>query len=1448
MDKATYIFGHPYKSSVLQAMLTLDDRNRAASGSMNVGMRRSKQRSQQRRGFGVGAALVPGMVIAALGAGCGGDGGGDATELDGVVWITGPVDGAVVTAYQLVDGARTTTLATTTTGADGAWHLAVGVAYEHLELEARGGAYTEATGGRVVLDAGDPLRGLALAVEPGEHRAGVAITPWSHLVVALADARLAAGRAANANAALDGARGLIRDHLDLDPTQTPIADLAATAGSPTPAVRHALSLAGLAQLADQIARAAGLTVQDVNAATALGVLAADAGSAEALFDGNADTLVIGPACALPPACTERGDGCHADCTVYANTLRSRLALAIAGYLQRGENATGLVREDVQSWLEHLADHDPREPGGAPALFGGAPEPLDAGGPLITWLAPAAGAVVARALAIDVVAADPLGVAAITVAAVGESAAPIADTDARAEVFAGALDTTGVADGALTLRATATDEQGNTATADVVVTVDNLDGGTASGAVIKGPIGGAAVRVYRYTDGVKGALLGAGTTAADGRFTNIALADGYAGPLLIEAGGGGSYAEEAAPATVGLDVDDTLRSVVADYADGQAIAAIAVTPLTAFAVTYYEYLRGAAPGAFGAQWGQARGAIEAQFGVPDVVGLVPQRPAEMTALSAPARYGLVLVGLSRTAYQASAQGGGDAGTFGTAMHAVRVWRVLDDDLADGCWNGRAGATPLAYGGTQVVTPEATRKLLADRVVAYLDSAANATPFTGAADVLALLETLSQGGPAAGTGTACAAGELYPTPGQSYDQTPPELALVAPTPAAGALVRQTIQLRAEATDDLTAPVVTWTAPAGLADDDGVPDNAVATGSIATAALPDGPLTITARATDASTNAATRSRTFTIDNTAPALTWPATGFLADAGPPAVWWTTDRGAVLAGTVSDAHAVTIAAVIGAATYPGTVAGGAWSIDLPANAIPTAPTEVVIRATDGAGNQASIAHVLAGDDTAPVVTVAAGAATTVHDERNDVVTFDAVTHRAIHTHTADAADDAVLGTAAGCPAVYKYAYFLDETGPPLVTEAGDPNPLAWAFSVTDTGVGIDPAGAGAYRVIRGDTETALTGWLALDGAPIAGGESYGFALYRRDAAGAAVLPLLGTYEGAIRVELRGRDRFGRQTIASRCFDHHPLAPALAIGDAVQATDHPAAGVSALRLLSLPGNDPISAAVLDAAAAGAGLSEIELWQGAPEPIYLDLALTPPTAATTYTKSTQVTWAHAATAAGSFDCGLVDDGVSDDDRCKPIGNFPLVDPGPDVPATPTTLTPTYRLRVFRDGGATWTEQSPCAGCGPSEYLLPATTGAAHRYVVIVAIAGIADDFGLGGSPPYGEVVLAYGGGASTVTITGELETTAYRCGVALQIVGSGPTQRYVCPAGSVRTYRRYRMLKSASVTFPGAFTVAPALAPTASLPPRADLPGVEPKQSTPQPWTTTESPIPAPLTTP
>jgi hypothetical protein len=299
---------------------------------------------------------------------------------------------------------------------------------------------------------------------------------------------------------------------------------------------------------------------------------------------------------------------------------------------------------------------------------------------------------------------------------------------------------------------------------------------------------------------------------------------------------------------------------------------------------------------------------------------------------------------------------------------------------------------------------------------------------------------------------------------------------------------------------------------------------------------------------------------------------------------------------------------------------------------------------------------------------------------------------------------------------------------------------------------------------------------------------------------------------------------------------------------VQATDHPAAGVSALRLLSLPGNDPISAAVLDPSAAGAGLSEIELWQGAPEPIYLDLALTPPTAATTYTKSTQVTWAHAATAAGSFDCGLVDDGVSDDDRCKPIGNFPLVDPGPDVPATPTTLTPTYRLRVLRDGGATWTEQSPCAGCGPSEYLLPATTGAAHRYVVIVAIAGIADDFGLGGSPPYGEVVLAYGGGASTVTITGELETTTYRCGVALQIVGSGPTQRYVCPAGSVRTYRRYRMLKSASVTFPGAFTVAPALAPTASLPPRADLPGVEPKQSTPQPWTTTESPIPAPLTTP
>ncbi len=1386
-------------------------------------------------------------VVAAIGLSCGGDdGGNDAnTQLTGAVWYSGPVEGAEVVAYQLVEGERTTEVGRAITDDAGAFVLDLGLAYESIELEARGGSYDEATGGRIALNNADVLRGIALDVAPAEQRGDLSITPWSHLVVTLGESRLARGdKETTFNDAMVAARDLLEAHVGFDPTGTPFARLDLDAGSPTEPVLQSLSLAGLGSLGAAVATEGGLTAQDVNTSDVTAVLATDLGSDEALFDGNGDILTLGPACGLPPGCTARGDDCRSTCQVYWNTVRSRLALAIAGFLQDEHNGTGLAREDLQSYLAALTANE------EPELFGGPVEPLDDLGPEITWVTPTSGATVADTITVEVTAADPIGVASLVVDVVGPSTTAIEDTIAAAETFTGPLNTKLYAEGELTLRATAVDDEGNATTADLTITLDNVDGGVLSGVVFKGPVDGATVEVYRYPNGVKGALLGSGTTTSDGTFINVAIADGYAGPLLVEAGGGGTYAEESAPATtVTLDTTDKLRTVIASYTDGETLSNGVVTPLTSFAVTYYEYLRTQLAGTFDTVWATAHAAIEAHFAVPDILTLRPQRPAEMTTFSSPAKYGLVLAGLSRTAWDASNQGGGDGGSFGSAMNAVRVWRVLDQDLADGCWNGLAGATPLVFGGTQAVTATTARSELADEIVAYLASAQNATPFSGAGDILPLLESMSQSGPSSGAGTSCASGEMFPTPGRTYDQVDPVVVFEAPTPTASALVRQTISLRATATDDLTSPIASWAAPGGLVDSDGVAANAIVIASYDTTTTADGDVTFTASAADGAGNVGSASRTFTVDNTPPVLTWPVPAeWITDPGP--LYWSPDRGPVLTGTASDAHTVTVNVIVSATPYVASVVGTTWSVDLSASALPTSAVTVTVTATDAAGNATTLSKQVVADDTDPVVMVRADATTTVHNEKLDTLTFDPSTHRATHAHTTNA-DDAVLGTAGSCPNVYKYVYFLDEGSPLYVTETGLSNPLHWAFEGTDVGgVGIDTtAGVYAYRV-RKSTDPAgvyLTGWIAPSTATnVTGGKTYEFSLYRKNAAGTTVLGALGTYSGVFEIELRAKDRFNRETIETRCWTHHPLAPAIQLSTAVDATDHTTQGLYALRLLSLQGNDPVAAQAMNTTAEGAGLIELDVFQAAPEPAYLTLALTTPVTAATYSKASQITYSWESTSTSSIPCGTPDEPLTTPE-CTTLAQSALTDPGTDQTTSSAQATPTYVIRVVDDSGVDLVQ---CSGCDPGEYELPASTGSLVHYYVVVAVKDLSDELSLGGTLPYSEPTLAYsGGGANTVVISGKKEGFTKRCAQSLRTSGNAPNQFLWCDA--VRTYRQYRMLKSASITFPAAnFTLTPSTAPTTSTELTTGIisAGLVAKLKPALNWTTTESPIPTPLTSP
>jgi len=792
--------------------------------------------------------------------------GANDTVVSGRAFAGGPITDAEVVVYQIetASGLRRGERGRGRTDAGGTFEISLGGTLNSVEIDVIGGSYVDTSTGATVQRGPAVLHGVAFDLTIAEKRADVAVTPWSHLVYALGESRASVAEEAGRLPALKHARELFTAHLGFDPTQTAIASLTAVAPSATPEVKHALSLAGLSTMAG-IAQDDGFA--DVTVGSFVDVLDVDARSAEHLFDGNGDRLSVTAGCTPPPGCGTRGPGCYASCAVSAHALRAHLGNGIRAYL-RAHTETSQTAATLSTWLEGIRTN------AEPLLFPAGPaERFDSIGPHIAWITPATDAtMVAGPVAIEVVADDPSGVASLSVLVEG-AGLPIADTDPSPGRFVGTLDTTLVFDGIATLRATAVDGDGNSSGEPPrTIDINNLLFGTGSGTVVvNGKVAATAVRFYRFDTGVRGALLGEGTTGLDGNFGNVQLADGYSGPLLVEAGGSGTYREDAAPAgapPVALDVTDTLRTIVPNYTDGAAVAMVVVSPLTTFAVSYFGYLRG--PGTDGVpvadRWRDASVAIETHFGVANIRTIVPLSPDQMGTLTAAARYGLDLVGLSQTAYNASTQGGGDGGSFPAVMNTLRIVRVLEADISDGCWDGAHGA-PLLFGGTQAPTEDTTRRGLANAIVAYLDDGArNQTPFGGAADVLSLLDDLAHGSTAAGS---CVGGAVFDDAGGVFDQQAPTITI---SPGDGAVVGGVVPVTATASDTLdTRPSLSFTAPIGTVDLDSDSTDSDATANLSTLPLvpTSGPLVVSLESTDDSGNRGTKTVTWQVDNVAPVVT---------------------------------------------------------------------------------------------------------------------------------------------------------------------------------------------------------------------------------------------------------------------------------------------------------------------------------------------------------------------------------------------------------------------------------------------------------------------------------------------------------------------------------------------------------------------------------------------------
>ena len=189
----------------------------------------------------IASLFVAISLVACGGGGSSSSGNSTSTSLSGVA-SKGPLDGARVCAYALVDGVRGAQVGNcVTTDAHGGYRLDLGNYAGDALLEASGGGYTdEASGQWLALT--EPLRAVAIGVSGGE--TGVAVTALTEIATRLAESQGGLQRE-RVTAALERVQAEfgVADILHTQP-----ADVLQDAGTADAARRaYGLALAGVAQ-------------------------------------------------------------------------------------------------------------------------------------------------------------------------------------------------------------------------------------------------------------------------------------------------------------------------------------------------------------------------------------------------------------------------------------------------------------------------------------------------------------------------------------------------------------------------------------------------------------------------------------------------------------------------------------------------------------------------------------------------------------------------------------------------------------------------------------------------------------------------------------------------------------------------------------------------------------------------------------------------------------------------------------------------------------------------------------------------------------------------------------------------------------------------------------------------------------------------------------------------
>lgn len=217
---------------------------------------------------------------------------------------------------------------------------------------------------------GDPFE-IAVAIElrsvlidfvPGPESLDVVISPLTTLAATIGEHRLAHPyKEETYYAAMLQAYDMLGTHFGgpgaaIELTRGPIPT---GTDQPLPGLEpttvHLLALHGLASLAHRMAEASSISGRSFHVMDLLAALLQDASDARGLLDGTSEEgpLVVGT-CPMPEGCAADDADCRPICRLDANTLRARLASALAfDFLPSPLNQTTLSLADIRPFVEHL---------------------------------------------------------------------------------------------------------------------------------------------------------------------------------------------------------------------------------------------------------------------------------------------------------------------------------------------------------------------------------------------------------------------------------------------------------------------------------------------------------------------------------------------------------------------------------------------------------------------------------------------------------------------------------------------------------------------------------------------------------------------------------------------------------------------------------------------------------------------------------------------------------------------------------------------------------------------------------------------------------------------------------------------------------------------------------------------------------------------------------------